>query len=373
MIRLSKSSIGIKEKLAVRKVLDHEYLGMGKEVRDFEIKLRNFFKREVVCVSSGTSALQIAIQSCNFKKNSEIILPAITYIASYQAIIANDCKPIPCDVNKNTMLLDTQKLIKQISKKTVAIMPVHFAGSAANIDIIYKIANKYKLRVIEDAAHSFGSYHKNKLVGSFGDISCFSFDGIKNITCGEGGCIVSNDNRIIEESKDARLLGVVKDSNQRYIQKRTYEFDVKKIGWRYHMQNLNAAIGIEQLKKIKKIRSKRQKLCILYDSLLIKLKDIKIFNRDYNKILPHIYVIKLNKKIDRNEVRNKMHKKGIETGIHYKPFDKLSISYRYLKKREIDLTESTILYKSILTLPLHCDLNANNIKYIVKSLKESIS
>ena len=116
MIRLSKSSIGVKEKIAVQKVLEHEYLGMGKEVYKFENKLKNFFHREVVCVSSGTSALQIAIQACNFKKNSEIIFPTITYISSYQAIIANGCIPVPCDIDEKNMLLDTKKLLKQISK-----------------------------------------------------------------------------------------------------------------------------------------------------------------------------------------------------------------------------------------------------------------
>ncbi len=373
MIRLSKSSIGVKEKIAVQKVLEHEYLGMGKEVYKFENKLKNFFHREVVCVSSGTSALQIAIQACNFKKNSEIIFPTITYISSYQAIIANGCIPVPCDIDEKNMLLDTKKLLKQISKKTVAIMPVHYSGSAENINQIYKIAKKYKIRVIEDAAHAFGSYHKKSLVGSFGDIACFSFDGIKNITCGEGGCIVTNDKKVINESKDARLLGVIKDSEGRYAQKRTYDFDVKKIGWRYHMQNTNAVIGIEQLKKIDRIKLKRQNLCLLYDSLLSKVSNIKIFKRDYKLILPHIYVVKLNKKINRDNVRNILKNKGIETGIHYKPFQELSISKKYLYKKKYDLTKSSSLYKSIITLPLHCDLKSKDIIYVVKSLQEAIS
>ena len=271
------------------------------------------------------------------------------------------------------MLLNTKKLLDLINKKTVAIMPVHYAGSVNNLGKIYNIAKKFKLRIVEDAAHAFGSYYKKKLVGSFGDISCFSFDGIKNITCGEGGCIVSNDIKVINEAKDARLMGVVKDSEGRYIQKRSYEFDVKKIGWRYHMQNLNAVIGIEQLKKIKLIREKRQRICIQYDKLINNINGVNSFNRDYSSILPHIYVIKLAKQIDRDKVRAIMQKKGIETGIHYKPFQQLSISKQFIRGKKIDLDTSSKIYDKILTLPLHCDLSSKNILYIIKSLKEAIN
>ena len=130
-------------------------------------------------------------------------------------------------------------------------MPVHYTGGVSNLNEIYEIADELNLRVIEDAAHSFGSKYNSKRIGSFGDISCFSFDGIKNITSGEGGCIVSSDKNVIDKIKDLRLLGVEKDSENRYLGKRTWSFDVNKQGWRYHMSNIMASIGIQQLKKFK--------------------------------------------------------------------------------------------------------------------------
>ena len=139
-------------------------------------------------------------------------------------------------------------------------MPTHYGGNAGNIDEIYKIAKYYNLRVIEDAAHAFGSLNKNKLIGSFGDIACFSFDGIKNITSGEGGCIVSNDKKIIKLSKEIRFLSIEKETENRYLKKKQYFFDVKRQGWRYHMSDIMAAIGIEQFNKIDRFSKRRKQI-----------------------------------------------------------------------------------------------------------------
>ena len=138
-------------------------------------------------------------------------------------------------------------------------MPVHLTGSAENLDKIYLIAKKYKLRIIEDAAHAFGTIYKKRKIGSFGDISCFSFDGIKNITSGEGGCIVTNDKKVFNRSKDIRLLGITNDSEKRYLGHRSWISDVKDQGWRYHMSDINASIGLAQLQKYNLLSKKRKK------------------------------------------------------------------------------------------------------------------
>ena len=206
IIKLSKSSISTEEIISVSNVLKSEYLGMGKKVQEFEKKLKIFFGREVVCVSSGTAALHLSLQALEIKKGDEVLVPSITYIASFQAISATGAKAIACDVESETMLIDINDAKKKISKKTKAIMPVHFAGNPANLKDIYKFAKKNNLFVIEDAAHAFGSYYKKKLIGSLGDIVCFSFDGIKTITSGEGGCIVTSNKKLINNIKNSRLL-----------------------------------------------------------------------------------------------------------------------------------------------------------------------
>ena len=251
IIRLSKSCLSIKEKKSVKKILDEEFLGMGPEVQKFEKELEKFFGRKVVCFNSGTAALQIALQASGIKNNDEVIVPSLTYVATYQAISATGAKPIICDINQHNLQISLDDIKRKISKKTKAIIPVHFSGSVGDLNNIYSFAKKNNLKIIEDAAHAFGTIYKNKKIGSFGQIACFSFDGIKNITSGEGGCLVTNDNKIIKYSKDARLLGVSNESSKRYLGHRSWINDVKIQGWRYHMSDMNAGIGRAQLERFK--------------------------------------------------------------------------------------------------------------------------
>ena len=243
LIKLSKSSINSKEIQSVVKVLRKEFLGMGKEVISFENLLTKYFKRETVCLVNGFSALHIALEACGIGENDEVLVPSLTYVATFQAISASGAKPIPCDVDLENLNISIDD-IKKITKKTKAIMPVWFAGNPAGLKDIYRLAKKKKLRVIEDAAHAFGSKINNKIIGSFGDICCFSFDGIKNITSGEGGCVVTNNKKIIKILKEKRVLGIkiLKNPSK-------WKPKVKTQGWRYHMSNIMAAIGIIQFKK----------------------------------------------------------------------------------------------------------------------------
>ena len=283
LIRLSKSSISDKEKKAVLNILDHEYLGMGSEVREFEKELEIFFKNNVVCVVNGTAALQLAIESCDIGLGDEIIVPSLTYISSFQAISACLAKPIPCDVDEHSYQISIKDAEAKINSKTKAIMPVHYSGHADNLDAVYSLANKYSLRVIEDAAHAFGSKYNKNLIGTKSDIACFSFDGIKNITSGEGGCVVTGDEKVLNRIRDSRILGIKKESEHRYKDKRQSKYEVDRQGWRYHMSNIMAAIGRIQLNRFSELSSKRQNLCKEYDKILKKNKFINILNFFSNK------------------------------------------------------------------------------------------
>ena len=170
---------------------------MGTQVGEFEKELSRFFGRPAICVSTGTAALQLALQALGVGQGDEVLVQSLTYVASFQAISATGATAVCCDVDPATITLDVCDVESKITSKTKAIMPVHYAGGVGELDAIYEVAKKYNLRVIEDAAHAFGSSHKSRLVGSYGDIACFSFDGIKNITSGEGGCIVTNDTDVI--------------------------------------------------------------------------------------------------------------------------------------------------------------------------------
>ena len=302
MIRLSKSVIGSEEINAVKCVLEKEFLGMGEEVHKFESELSKYFNNNVVCVNSGTAALQLALQSIGVKKGDEVLVQSLTYLATFQAITATGATPVACEVNTSDFTIDLGDAKSKLTDRTVAIVPVHYAGNPGDLKSIYDFASSNNLRVIEDAAHAFGTTYNEKLIGSFGDIVCFSFDGIKNITSGEGGAVLSNDKEIISKVKNYRLLSVNKDSEKRYMNQRTWDLDVYEQGWRYHMSNIMAAIGIVQLKKFKKFKDKRQNLAKKYFELLDNEKNLSLTKINYDLVVPHIFMIRvLNGK--RNELK----------------------------------------------------------------------
>lgn len=368
IIRLSKSCIGAQEKKAVLKVLENEFLGMGEEVKKFENELSNYFNRQATCVVNGTSALQLALQSIGIKRGDEVLVPSLTYLASYQAISATGAKPISCDIDEKSLIIDIDDAKKRVTKKTKCIMPVFYSGGVGNLDEIYNFSSEFGLRVVEDAAHAFGTKYKNKLIGSFGDISCFSFDGIKNITSGEGGCVVTNDEKAIAAIKDLRLLGIKNDTEKRFENKRSWVFDVKDQGWRCHMSNIMAAIGLVQLKRFEDFSLKRKNLAKQYDRNLYSESHIKLIFRDYKSVVPHIYPIILDKIVSRDLIREILAKKGIQTGIHYYPNHLLS-KYR---SKSISLPVTEKIFPELLTLPLHPDLDEKEVEYVCEELTKAI-
>jgi dTDP-4-amino-4,6-dideoxygalactose transaminase len=168
------------------------------------------------------------LQAIGVGVGDEVLVPTLTYVATFQAVSACGAIPVACDVRRADGLLDLEDAARRITPRTKAVMPVHYASFPGDLDALYAFAERHGLRVVEDAAHAFGCEYKGRRIGSFGDVACFSFDGIKNITSGEGGAIVSSDPEIIARAMDARLLGVIKDSEKRYAGERSWEFDVSE-------------------------------------------------------------------------------------------------------------------------------------------------
>ena len=365
MIRLSKSSIGDLEKTAVASVLDRAFLGMGPEVARFEEELSEFFGRPAVCVVNGTAALHLALQAIGLESGDEVLVQSLTYLSSFQAISSTGAKPVACDVESNTLTLDWRDAERRITPQTKAIMPVHYAGGVGDIDKIYQFAKQHGLRVIEDAAHAFGSIHGGRRVGSFGDVACFSFDGIKNITSGEGGCIVTDSEEVLSAVRDARLLGVKGDSKQRQLGDRTWIPEVDRQGWRYHMSDMMAAIGRVQLERLCEFARRRRQQADRYQRNLKEVKQVKLLEYDLENIVPHIYVIRLLPLIKRETVRASLKEKNIQTGIHYYPNHLLDY---FRDEQSDDLSCTDVLADQVLSLPLHYELTDNEIDYICDTL-----
>jgi len=368
MLRLSKSVVGKEEIDAVAKVLQKEYLGMGENVKEFEDLLTDYFDTPSVCVNTGTSAIHLAVQAIGLGPGDEVLVQSLTYVATFQAISATGATSIPCEVYPDSMTIDLEDAKKKLTPNTKAIMPVHYGGGPGDLEALYQFAKDHDLRVIEDAAHAFGTLYQGKLIGSFGDICCFSFDGIKNITSGEGGAILTRDEDVLEKIKDARLLGVQKDTDKRYAGQRSWQFDVEYQGWRYHMSNIMAAIGVEQFKKFPYFKEKRQQLAKKYQTAFANFELVKILDHDYDKVVPHIFTIQVAAE-KRDGLKAHLNSLGVQTGFHYFP-------NHMLTKFKIDgvklpLTEQ--IHQTLITLPLHPDLEEEDVATIIKEIKSFLN
>ena len=372
MIHISRSVVGTAELEAMGRVIREDgYLGMGREVRAFEAELQEYLggrDRTVICLNSGTAALHLAVQSLT-SPGDEVLVQSLTFIASFQAISAAGAVPVACEVYPDTVTLDLEDAARRITPRTKAMMPVHYASNPGDLEAIYGFAERHGLRVIEDAAHAFGCTYKGRKIGSFGDLACFSFDGLKNITSGEGGAVVTSDPGVIQAVQDARLLGVQRDTEKRYQGARSWEFDVQHQGYRYHLSNLFAAVGRVQLGRFEgEFKPRRVELAQKYRTAFTGRSDLLLFHGDPGPIVPHIFPIKVvNGK--RDGLRQFLRQQGIETGIHYKPNHLLTF---YGGGREsLPVTEK--LYEELLTLPLHPGLSDAEIDTTIAAVREFLS
>jgi dTDP-4-amino-4,6-dideoxygalactose transaminase len=370
LIRLSKSVLGEREQAAVSAILQKGYLGMGEETRRFEEDLAAYLgdDRLVACVSTGTAALHLALQACGIGQGDEVLVPSLTYLASFQAISATGAIPVACEVNESTCILDPSDLELRITPRTRAIMPVHYASSMADLARIYEIATQNRLRVIEDAAHAFGCTYQGQRVGSTGDVVCFSFDGIKNITSGEGGAVVTADGAVHAFVQDSRLLGVRKDSQQRYKGERSWEFEVFHQGYRYHMSDLMAAIGRVQLSRLEKeFKPRRVELAMRYSEAFRDAEGIRFLEYNVTEVIPHIFPIRVLNGL-RNRVRQHLLDNEVQVGIHYMP-NHLHAFYGN-KRGALPVTER--IYGELLSLPLHPDLSNDEQDRVIEIVYEAL-
>lgn len=367
-IRLSRSCVGEEEIAALARVIRAGYLGMGSEVQKFEEELKAWIETDmsVTCVNTGTAALHLAMEALDIGPGDEVLVPSITYLASFQAVTACGATPIPCDVTLDRAFIDLDDARKRVTPRTRAIMPVHYGSDSQGMDMVYAFAHEHGLRVVEDAAHGFGCSRNGRKIGQDGDILCFSFDGIKNITSGEGGAVVTGDEKVAQRVRDARLLAVEKDSESRYSGQRTWLFDVHHQGYRYHMSNLMAAIGREQLKKLGSFSARRRHLVARYRSLLAGAQGLRMLDLDYDNIVPHIFVLRILGG-RRDLLARALKEAGIESGIHYQANHLLSYF-----NRGYALPASEVLLEQIISIPLHAMLTDEEQDRVVRVVLQTL-
>ena len=344
------------EKQAIIKVLDSKFWASGSgsgAVAKFEKKFRNYIKSDVcIAVNSGTAALNLSVSLFDIR-NREVILPSMSFVSTAHCIVENGGIPKFVDIEPNTLCIDPKQIKNAISKKTVAILPVHFGGMPCNLDEIKKISKKYNLIVIEDAAHAVGSQFNGKKIGAHSDAVCFSFHPVKNLAMPTGGLITINHK---SHKKFKKLL-----SSRRWCgitNRKETDYDVQELGWNYYMNEFSAAIGLEQLKKLDKLNTLRKKIARKYSSE-INIQDKMGFDKNCSY---HLYWILVK---NRKKFREKLLENGIETGTHYKPIHLMKM---YKQNNKLPITES--IGKKIVTIPIHPNLTETQIKKIIKTVND---
>lgn len=366
MIPISRPSIGEEELSKVAEVFKTGWLGMGAVTFEFEEKIKTFLgSKNVVATNTGTSAIHLALDAHALKKGDEVIVPSITYAASIQAILATDASPVFCESKENDLSIDVQDVKSRITDKTKAIMPVHYCGQSCDMDELLDIADSNNIIIVEDAAHAFGSKYKQKYIGSFGHATCFSFDPIKMISCGEGGAVATQDEKLAELMKKKRILGIDKDTWHRYHNKRSWSYDVTTRGYRYHMSNFCAAIGLAQFEKLDSFISRRKEICKKYDKHFKQLIHVKPLEINYNQTAPFIYILKV-KDQNRQNFIDYLKKRGIDTGIHYLP-NHIHSYFDQFVRGNLPIAEK--LGKEIVTIPLFVDMIEKEIQIVIDTVK----
>lgn len=347
--------------------LDVGWLGMGTLTQEFEQRIAEFLAlegRHVVATNTGTSALHIALRAAGIGPGNEVITPSFNYVADHQAIRMCGAKVVMCDIRDDNLGIDCEKAELLISPQTKALIPLHFAGIPCNQDDVYRLAKRHGLRVIEDAMHAFGTEIDGHKIGAYGDITCFSFDPVKIITSIDGGCVVVNSEEELAKLQRMRLLGVDKDTTERYRNRRAWDYDVISEGYRYHLTNIMASIGISQVKRIEEFIASRRRICQAYSAAFSRIPSLTVPATDFMTVSPFIYSLRITNG-RRSELIDHLRNLDIETGIHFVPVHRHT---HFANCRTGDLSVTEKVVDEVLTLPLHSNMKPEFVERVIKGV-----
>lgn len=357
---------GIDTVKAVTDALDVGWLGMGAITKEFEDRISEFLEivpdsRYVIATNTGTSALHLALRIAGIGHGDEVITPSFNYVADHQAIAATGAKVVMCDVLPYNLGIDVRDAESLVTSRTKAIMPLHFSGIPCAMNEVYRFAHSHNLRVIEDACHAFGTRSGGNRIGSTGDITCFSFDPVKIITSIDGGCVVVNSARERDDAQHMRLLGVDKDTILRYQNERAWEYDVVSEGYRYHLNNISAAVGVSQIKRIEGFIASRRSVCQRYSEAFNNLPELRTLSSGYTDVSPFIYVVRVYNRRREGLIQH-LKDRGIATGVHFVPVHRHAF-FKDCRTGSMRVTDQVV--DEVLTLPLHSHMREDFVERVI--------
>ena len=353
--------------------LESCWITTGPKTKLFEENFKKYIgAKHAIAVNSCTAGLHLSLKASNISTGDEVITTPLTFCATVNTIEHVGATPVLVDIDETTFNIDPDKIEEKITDKIKAIIPVHYAGQACEMDKINKIAEKHNLLVIEDAAHAIGTEYKGQKIGKNSYAASYSFYATKNLTTAEGGMIVTNNDNLAEEMRILSLHGISKDAWKRYTSEGSWYYEVIQPGFKYNMTDLQSSLGLHQLEKIEHFNKIRTEYAAIYNEYFANNPDIITPKAAmYGKMVWHLYVIRLTN-VSRNLFIEKMKEYNIGTSvhfipIHYHPYYKNTYGYT---KGAFPITEK--IFDQIVSLPLYPKMTLEDIKYVAKSTLEVI-
>jgi len=371
---LSDIDFGKEEEHEVLRVLRSRWLSTGPVTERFERAFTEYLGGGyATAVSNGTAALHLALASLGIEEGDEVVLPSLTFVATANAVFYVGARPVFADiVSMENLNISPEEIEKKITKKTKAIMVMHYGGHPCEMKAILGIAKRHGLYVIEDAAHAPGAEYHGKKCGLIGEVGCFSFFSNKNLVTGEGGMVVTRDKTLAERIQRMRSHGMEALSWDKYLG-RLSSYDIRGLGYNYRTTEIQSALGLVQLKKLDRNNRKRKRLVQLYVNGLQKVEEISIpFSRLKDHPSYHLFPILVAPHIDRNSVMERLKRFGIQTSVHYPPVHLFSFYRKRFSFKRGMLPKTEEVSRREVTLPLHPRMAERDVKWIAEKVKETI-
>jgi len=365
-IQLFRPAIGDEEIRAVEEVMRSGWLGLGPKTAEFERAFASAIGAfRVVGTISGTAALDLAVRLLNLSPGDEILAPTITFVSTAHVIVYNNCRPVFVDVDPVTLNISVEDVKRKLSSRTRAIMVVHYGGRPAELDELRAAVGH--VPIIEDCAHASGAYYKGKHVGTFGEMGCFSFHAVKNLTMGEGGALAVHEKAHADRALQLRWLGIDKGTWERTPDNKSYwwEYAVNEVGLKCHLNDILAAIGIVQLKKLAALNARRKQIVDRYREAFADLDWLEMPAPDDadHRSSWHICCVRLRGR-DRDALSEYLKAHAIMTGVHYKPIH-LYRCYGYQLFLEVAERE----FRRMISLPNHPGLSDDDVAHIIETIR----
>jgi dTDP-4-amino-4,6-dideoxygalactose transaminase len=365
--------IGEAEIASVVETLRSGWLTTGPKVRQFEADFAAYVGcQHAVAVNSATAALHLALSAVGLKEGDEVLVPTMTFAATAEVVLYFKARPVLVDCQPDTFNLDPEQIEKAITAKTKAIMPVHIAGQACAMDRIMEIARVYDLRVIEDAAHALPARFQGKLIGTIGDITCFSFYATKTITTGEGGMATTENKEWADHMRIMGLHGISQDAWKRYTAEGSWYYEILDPGFKYNLTDIAAAIGIEQLKKCHRFWESRQRYAALYTEGFQDVPGILT-----PSVAPdiqhawHLYIMQLDLeqlRIGRNEFIALLKQENIGTSVHFIPLHLHPYYRKTFHYRPQDFPSASAAFERIISLPIYPKMTEADVLQVIDAV-----